>query len=72
MEFWSNISNEINCNTVLELASGTGRLTHVFLQRGVSYTGLEICSKFVYAAQKNLTPVVIIFLLSVVICVILI
>ena len=53
MEFWSNIFHETSCNTILELASGTGRLTHIFLNSGASYTGLEICSEFVGAAQKK-------------------
>ena len=54
MGFWSNIFHEINCNTVLELACGTGRLAHIFLREGVYYTGLELHSEFTKAAQKKL------------------
>jgi len=53
MDFWSNMFHETNSTSVLELASGTGRLAHVFLQEGAYYTGLDINPEFVQMAKKK-------------------
>ena len=54
MNFWSNIYKETKSRSVLELAAGTGRLAHVFLQEGAYYTGLEINQNFVLSSQKKI------------------
>ena len=55
MDFWANLFHETVGDTVLELACGTGRLAHVFLNEGAKYTGLEIKYDFVRAAEKKLS-----------------
>ena len=37
--------------SVLELASGTGRLTKCILDLGLDYTGLELSKKFIEVAK---------------------
>ena len=43
-----------NIETVLELASGTGRLAYPILDLGLDYTGLELSRKFLETANKKL------------------
>ena len=54
MDFWINLFNETDGNTVFELACGTGRLAQVFLREGAQYTGLDIEPNFIRAAKKKL------------------
>ena len=39
--------------SVLELASGTGRLTKCILDLGLDYTGLELSKQFIEVAKKR-------------------
>ena len=55
MTFWSNVALENNCNSVLELASGTGRLAHIFLKNNIQYTGIEINQDFVDSSINKLS-----------------
>ena len=43
----------ITSGSVLELASGTGRLTKCILDLGLDYTGLELSKKFIEVAKKK-------------------
>jgi len=54
MEFWARIVDERKPQSVLELASGTGRLAKIFLREGVHYSGLEIIPDFVDASKEKL------------------
>ena len=54
MDFWTRIVDERKPESVLELASGTGRLAKIFLREGVHYSGLEIIPDFVDASKKKL------------------
>jgi len=54
MDFWANLFHEIDGNSVLELACGTGRLAQTLLRGGANYTGIEIVPDFVIAAQNKL------------------
>ena len=63
-DFWNNIFSEIIGNSVLELASGTGRLASCLIREGAEYTGLELSSDFSALARKKLchfsnTPTII-------------
>ena len=57
MDFWTNIFSEIPGNTILELASGTGRLAYSFVREGADYTGLEMSHDFADLAKKKLNGV---------------
>ena len=54
MDFWSNLNHEIQCDSVLELACGTGRLGAIFLRDGSDYTGIDNNPSFVKSAKKKL------------------
>ena len=43
-----------NMGSVLELASGTGRLAYPILELGLDYTGLELSKSFLQMADKKL------------------
>ena len=43
-----------NMGSVLELASGTGRLAYPILELGLDYTGLELSKSFLQMANKKL------------------
>jgi len=38
---------------VLELAAGTGRLTHIILDLGLDYTGIDLSDEFIRTAQEK-------------------
>ena len=40
--------------SVLELASGTGRLTQSIIRLGLDYTGLELSQQFIEVAKKKI------------------
>ena len=54
MDFWINLFHEMEGNSVLELACGTGRLSQILLREGAYYTGLEILPEFANEARKKL------------------
>ena len=54
MEFWTRIIEEKKPQSVLELASGTGRLAKIFLREGIYYSGLEIVPDFITACKTKL------------------
>ena len=49
----SSIAKSIE-GSVLELASGTGRLTQNIIKLGLDYTGLELSQQFIEVAKKKI------------------
>ena len=54
MDFWTNIFTEINGDSVLELACGTGRIARTLIREGAEYTGIELSRSFVSFAKNSL------------------
>jgi SAM-dependent methyltransferase len=57
LDFWSGIFSEIDGNSILELACGTGRLAYSLIRDGADFTGIELSSDFVTLANKKLKNV---------------
>ena len=53
LEFWKSVVSNKN-NTVLELASGTGRIGIPLVKENIQYTGLDISKKYVDYANSKL------------------
>ena len=53
--FYSNILKENNCNSVLEIGSGTGNLSKRFATSNINYIGLEYSNSMIEIA-KNRNP----------------
>ena len=51
--FYSNILNEYNCKSVLEIGSGTGNLSKHFATNNIDYTGLEYSNSMIEIAKKR-------------------
>jgi len=51
-KFISKYSQKIR-GPVLELASGTGRLSKVILEEGLDYTGIDLSKEFIKIAQSR-------------------
>ena len=53
IEFWKQIFNKKN-NTILELASGTGRIGIPLVREGLQYQGIEISQKYCQYANSRI------------------
>ena len=51
--FYSNILKENNCNSVLEIGSGTGNLSRRFAISNIQYKGLEYSNSMIEIAKKR-------------------
>ena len=54
IEFWKKIYTKNNGKKILELGSGTGRLSIPLLKEGADYTGLEISKEFCNHAKNKI------------------
>ncbi len=54
IEFWKNIFLDTAGPTVLELASGTGRLAIPLIREGAEYTGVELSKDFCKTSEQKL------------------
>lgn len=53
IEFISNYATQ-HCGLILEMASGTGRLSVPLINKGLNYTGVELSKPFVEYTRKKL------------------
>lgn len=52
-DFYSAILTRYRCRSILELGCGTGNLARRFIEKGFSYTGLDLSDDMLRLAKKN-------------------